>query len=52
MYTGMEDQIREKLRARVKRIAGQIAGVTSRETVEAPMIWPARLRMGEIVRDI
>ena len=27
MYSGMEDQIREKVRARVKRIAGQIAGV-------------------------
>jgi CsoR family transcriptional regulator, copper-sensing transcriptional repressor len=27
MYVCMEDQIREKVRARVKRIAGQIAGV-------------------------
>ena len=27
MYICMEDQIREKVRARVKRIAGQIAGV-------------------------
>jgi DNA-binding FrmR family transcriptional regulator len=27
MYVSMEDQIRQKVRARVKRIAGQIAGV-------------------------
>jgi DNA-binding FrmR family transcriptional regulator len=27
MYTGMNDQVREKVLGRVKRIAGQIAGV-------------------------
>ena len=27
MYIGMNDQVREKVRGRVKRIAGQIAGV-------------------------